>query len=74
MSDKEIIDKIRKIQKENISQEQKSDFINNLLQSQEERYLIRFLLAVTSTEKSSISTLSSRVLGTSNPSVFLFSE
>ena len=38
MSDREIIEKIRKIQEENISPEEKNDFINNLLQSHE-RYL-----------------------------------
>ena len=39
MAEKEIIEKIRKIQQEKVSPEQKNDLINNLLQSLEnERY------------------------------------
>ena len=39
MAEKEIIEKIRRIQQEKVSPEQKNDLINNLLQSLEnERY------------------------------------
>ena len=43
MAEKEIIEKIRKIQQEKVSPEEKNDLINNLLQSHERYKCLSYL-------------------------------